>query len=62
MNKQYCLTYEYPGICWTYKSKNPRIFYEIDSNYRMLKIPIKGVVKLTFKRWVDKDEVKYAIK
>ena len=46
--KKYCLTNEYPGICWTYEVHNPRIFYECGANYEMLDIPIKGVVKLTF--------------
>ena len=60
--KQYCLTYEYPGICWAYETNNPRIFYECDDNYKMLDIPIKGVIKLTFKHWLNKDEVRYAVK
>lgn len=48
--KRYCLTYEYPGICWTYDTINPRIFYECDCNYKVLESQIKGKVKLTFKR------------
>jgi hypothetical protein len=48
--KKYCLTNEYPGICWAYDAHNPRIFYECGANYEMLDVPIKGIVKLTFKR------------
>lgn len=51
--KRYCLTYEYPGICWAFDNPNPRIFYEVDNNYNMTDIQIKGVVNLTFKCWVD---------
>lgn len=36
-------------------------FYECGANYEMLDVPIKGIVKLTFKRWLDKDEIEYAI-
>lgn len=59
--KKYCLTNEYPGICWTYEVHNPRIFYECGANYEMLDVSIKGVVKLTFKKWLDQNEIKYAI-
>jgi hypothetical protein len=55
--RRYCLTYEYPGVCWTYDGHNPRIFYECDANYNMLNMPIKGVVKLTFKCWLNEDEL-----
>ena len=55
--RRYCLTYEYPGICWTYDTHNPRIFYECGPNYEMLESPIKGVVKLTFKRWINDDDL-----
>lgn len=55
--RRYCLTYEYPGICWAYDGHNPRIFYECDANYNMLNTPIKGVVKLTFKCWLNEDEL-----
>lgn len=59
MKKSYCLTNEYPGICWAYKTKSrPRIFYECDANYKMLNKPIKGVVKLTFKKWCTIYDVK----
>lgn len=57
--KRYCLTFEYPGICWTYDSENPRIFFECDENYKMIKNQIKGVVKLTFKRWINKEDIRY---
>ncbi len=59
--RKYCLTNEYPGICWTYNVHNPRIFYECGAKYEMLDIPIKNIVKLTFKRWLNKDEIEYAI-
>jgi hypothetical protein len=59
--KKYCLTNEYPGICWAYDAHNPRIFYECGANYEMLDVPIKGIVKLTFKRRLDKDKIEYAI-
>lgn len=59
--KKYCLTNEYPGICWTYEVHNPRIFYKCGANYEMLDVPVKGVVKLTFKKWLDQNEIKYAI-
>ncbi len=47
--RKYCLTYEYPGVCWAYNQTNPRIFYKCDENYNMLDEQIKGVVHLTFK-------------
>ena len=59
--RKYCLTNEYPGIFWTYYTNNPRIFYECNADYKMLGSPIKGVVRLTFKRWLNKDEIEYAI-
>lgn len=59
--RKYCLTNEYPGICWTYEVHNPRIFYECGTNYEMLDMPIKGCVKLTFKRWLNKEELEYAV-
>lgn len=59
--RKYCLTNEYPGICWNYDTNNPRIFYECNADYKMLDAPIKGVVRLTFKRWLNKDEIEYAI-
>lgn len=60
MKKEYCLTNEYPGVCWAYKMHNqrPRIFYECGPHYEKLDIPIKGVVKLTFKKWCTVYDVK----
>lgn len=55
--RKYCLTNEYPGICWSNYSDNPRIFYECDDEYKMLDSPIKGIVKLTFKQWLTNDDV-----
>ena len=53
MKKEYCLTYQYPGVCWAYKTKgrHPRVFFECDEHYNMLNKRIKGVVTLTFKQW-----------
>ena len=59
--RKYCLTNEYPGNCWAYDANNPRIFDECNSDYKMLDSPIKVVVRLTFKRWLNKDEIEYAI-
>lgn len=61
--RRYCLTYEYPGVCWTYASSTtPLIFYECDESYNMLSTPINGVVKLNFKQWIlPKDYYKYGI-
>lgn len=57
MNKRYCLTYEYPGICWTYESSDPQVFYQCDNEYNMIDTPITGVVKLHFKEYVDKEDI-----
>ena len=54
--RKYCLTYEYPGVCWAYDQQNPRIFYECDKDYNMIDKQIKGVVHLTFKCWLDEKD------
>ena len=57
MNKRYCLTYEYPGVCWTYESDNPQLFFECDEHYNMLPKLIQGVIKLNFKKYIDKEDI-----
>lgn len=59
--RRYCLTYEYPGMCWAYDQDNPVIFYKCDENYNMLDEQIKGVVKLTFKCWVKNEDVEWIV-